>query len=109
MKCAVNGDILNVSDIAELATASAISFQSELNAALADGVRQIDIDLSQTAFVDCGGLGALATLRKKTCGTNGNLRIRLLNPTQPIRRMVALMKMDRLFPVEECATLSRAA
>jgi anti-anti-sigma factor len=105
MKFALQGEILNVSDVNELAAASAISFQDELSAALADGVKQIDIDLSHADFVDCGGLGALAALRKKTCGTNGGIRIRLVNPTLPVKRIVSLMKMDRVFPVEEAEIL----
>ena len=65
MKIVVHGDTLDVSEIQELATATANSFQSQLTAALSDSVKHINLDLSQTTFVDCGGLGALVALRKK--------------------------------------------
>lgn len=104
MKFVVNGDTLNVSDIRELATASANSFQSELSAALSSEVRQIDLDLSQTSFVDCGGLGALVAIRKKA--SNGHTAtVRLLNPPKPLQHMVNLMKMTGVFPIETSETV----
>lgn len=98
MKITIHGDHLNVSEIGELATATANSFRSELSAALLDGVKQIDLDLSQTTFVDCGGLGALVAIRKKA--GNGTATIRLLNPPKPLQHIVNMMKMDDVFPIE---------
>ena len=98
MKITVYGDRLNVSEIGELATATANSFRSELSAALSDGVRQIDLDLSQTTFVDCGGLGALVAIRKKA--GNGTATIRLLNAPKPLQHIVNMMKMGDIFPIE---------
>lgn len=99
MKITVNGDTVNVSDIHELATDTALSFQNELDAAFQDGVRQIDIDLSCADFVDCGGLGALAAVRKKACNGHGGVTVRLLDPPQPVRRMIHLMHMDSILPI----------
>ena len=79
MKFTVQEDILNVSEITELATATANSFQSELSAALSEGVKRIVLDLSQTTFVDCGGLGALVALRKKA--SNGH--VATIQPFEP--------------------------
>ena len=100
MKFVVHGDTLNVSEIRELATATANSFQSELSAALSDCVRHIDLDLSQTAFVDCGGLGALVAIRKKASNGHGTATIRLLNPPKPLQHIVTMMKMSDVFPIE---------
>lgn len=100
MKCIVQGDTLSVSDIRELATATANSFQSELDAALPDGVRHINLDLSKTTFVDCGGLGALVALRKRTCHGEGTATIRLLNPPKPLQQLMAMLKMGDIFPME---------
>jgi anti-anti-sigma factor len=100
MKFIVQGDTLNVSEIRELATATANSFQSELSAALSDCVKNIDLDLSQTTFVDCGGLGALIALRKKASNGHGPATIRLLNPPKPLERIVKMMKMSDVFPIE---------
>jgi anti-anti-sigma factor len=98
MKFIVHGDTLNVSDIRELATATANSFQSQLSAALSESVKNIDLDLSQTTFVDCGGLGALVAIRKKA--SNGHTAtVRLLNPPKPLQRIVTMMKMSDVFPI----------
>ncbi|HXS67771.1 MAG TPA: STAS domain-containing protein [Candidatus Polarisedimenticolia bacterium] len=98
MKIIVQGDKLNVSEIGELATVTANSFQSQLSAALSEGVKEIDLDLSQTTFVDCGGLGALVAIRKKA--GNGTATIRLLNPPKPLQHIMNMMKMDDVFPIE---------
>jgi len=100
MKFIVHGDTLNVSEIRELATATANSFQSQLSAALSDRVRNIDLDLSQTTFVDCGGLGALVAIRNKASNGHGTATIRLLNPPKPLRHIVTVMKMGDVFPIE---------
>jgi len=104
MKIVVRGDTLNVSDIRELATGTANSFQSELSAALSSDVRQIELDLSQTSFVDCGGLGALVAIRKKASNGHGTATVRLLNPPKPLQHMVNLMKMTGVFPIETSET-----
>lgn len=104
MKFVIHGDTLNVSEISELATATANSFQSELTAALSKNVRRIDLDLSQTVFVDCGGLGALVAIRKKASNGHGSATIRLLNPPKPLQQMVNLMKMQSVFPIETSET-----
>jgi anti-anti-sigma factor len=99
MKFVVHGDTLNVSEIRELGTATANSFQSELSAALPKGVKQIDLDLSQTTFVDCGGLGALVAIRKKASNGDGTATIRLLNAPKPLQHIVRVMKMSDVFPI----------
>lgn len=104
MKFSVHGDTLNVSEISELATATANSFQSELGAALSANVRNIDLDLSQTVFVDCGGLGALVAIRKKASNGDGTATIRLLNAPKPLQQMVTLMKMNGVFSIETSLT-----
>ena len=114
MKFIVQGDTLNVSEIRELATATANSFRSELSAALPAGVKHIDLDLSKTTFVDCGGLGALVAIRKKASNGHGTATIRLVNPPKPLRQLVTVMKMGDIFAIETgkqtpaISTLNRA-
>jgi len=100
MKITVSGDTVNVSGINELATATANSFQNELQAALPAGVRRIEIDFSETDFVDCGGLGALVAVRKCARRRCGDVAIRLLNPPQPLERMMSLLRMDNAFDID---------
>lgn len=99
MKFATRGDTLSVSEISELAAATANVFQSELATALSADVRNIDLDLSQTAFVDCGGLGALVAFRRKASNGLGAPTMRLLNAPKSLKQMVQLMKMESVFPI----------
>ena len=98
MKIIVQGDTLNVSEIGELATATANTFQSQLSAALSASVKHINLDLSQTTFVDCGGLGALVAIRNKASHVEGSATIHLLNPPKPLQHIVTMMKLGDVFP-----------
>ncbi len=99
MKIISQGDTLNVSGIPELAAGNSGAFQEQLCAALPDGVKHIEIDLSQTAFVDCGGVGALVGLRNSARDLSLDVTIRLLNPTGPVKRIFNLTRMNDLFPI----------
>lgn len=102
MKITRHNGTLTISDIEELGTANSDTLQSALTAALpvADGVRQIEIDFSDTHFVDCGGLGALVALRKRARDRNAEVSVRLVNPPPPLQRMVTLMHMNDAFPID---------
>jgi anti-anti-sigma factor len=107
MKIVAHGDTLTVSDIQELAAATASSFQTELSAALRASFRQIEFDLSETTFVDCGGLAALVAIRK-LAGRLGTATVSLLNPPQAMQRMVNLLNLNAVFPVQTTQTLGFA-
>jgi anti-anti-sigma factor len=94
------GGVLNVSDVEDLDAAHAGVFQTEVTAALAPNIQRIEIDLSRTGRVDCGGVGALIALRKcaRQCNSNVNLRVR--NPTQTARRVLHLTRLDDLLPMD---------
>jgi len=80
MKIQPGGETLRVSEIQELGAANANAF--EVRGALTDGQKHIEIDLSQTAFIDSCGLGALIALHKTACGRKG--AVHLLNPQPPV-------------------------
>ena len=101
MKIIQEGDTLGVTEVQHLGAAEASRFESTLCAALGTSPLQIDIDLSQTSFVDCGGVGALVAVRNCARQRNVNATVRLVNPALPARRWLKLTRMDALFPVEE--------
>ena len=96
MKLKALGQTLNVSGIKELGAANSQLFRDEVKAALT-GEKNIDIDLSETTFVDSCGLGALISLHKTTCNRNGT--VRLLNPTPPVQQILELTRMHRIFEI----------
>ena len=74
MKIHDSTDRLTVSNIKELAAGNAESFREEVSSALPPGVKAIEIDLSDTEFVDSCGLGALIALYKQV--NNGHEAVR---------------------------------
>lgn len=97
MKAQLNGDTLRVGGVKELAASNSNSFRDQVRASLADSQRVIEIDLSETMFMDSCGLGALISLHKTACGRNG--LVRLLNPTPPVQQILELTRMHRIFEI----------
>jgi len=102
MKIIRDGKRLRVSEIDDLAAGNSGAFQSAVTASIGPNVMEIDIDLSKTGFVDCGGVGALVALRKTARRQNNGVTIRLLNPTSSAQRLFQLTGLDRLFPIVQC-------
>ena len=97
MKIEHDGNNLRVSDIPELNAVNASSFREEVRAAMPKTPESIEIDLSQTNFVDSCGLGALISLHKATCNRNGT--VRLVNPTAPVQQILELTRLYRVLEV----------
>jgi anti-sigma B factor antagonist len=97
MKVEANGETLNVSEIKELGAANSQTFRDMVKGAMDEAHRNIQIDLSETMFVDSCGLGALISLHKTTCNRNGT--VRLMNPTPPVQQILELTRMHRIFEI----------
>ena len=97
MKLHSDGDTLRVSDVLQLGAANSGEIRDQVRAALAQGHRNIEIDLSATGFLDSCGLGCLVALHKTAAGRKGSLR--LLNPTPQVQQLLQLTRMDRVFDV----------
>src|SRR6267142_4174787 len=97
MKLQIQNDILSISGIKELCAANSNSFKDQIRASMTDDQKVIEIDLSQTLFVDSCGLGALIALHKTTCSRNG--MVRLVNPTPPVQKILELTRMHRIFEI----------
>ena len=79
MKVQTQGETLNVSGIKELGAANSQTFRDEVRGALGERQKNIEIDLSETMFVDSCGLGALISI----CGlsTRNTSRLDSLTPS----------------------------
>jgi anti-sigma B factor antagonist len=97
MKFEDSGPTLKVSGLTELNAANAGSFRDQVRAAITSPHKTIDLDLSQTRFVDSSGLGALIALNKLMTGRAGNVRI--LNPMPAVMQILELTRMHRVFEI----------
>jgi anti-sigma B factor antagonist len=99
MKIEHEGNNLRVSDIAELNAVNASSFRDEVRAAMPTDPESIEIDLSQTRFVDSSGLGALFALYKAANANHDGVILRLLNPRPSIQQLFELTQLHQLFEI----------
>ena len=97
MKVVTRGETLAISGLKELAAANSQSFRDQVRTALTEEQRDIEIDLSETMFVDSCGLGALISLHKAVGPRKG--QVRLLHPTPPVRQILELTRMHRIFEI----------
>ena len=97
MKMQIQGDTLRISGIKEIGAANANAFRDEARLAMTEAQRNVEIDLSETTFIDSWGLGALIALHKTACGCKGMLR--LLNPPPPVQQILELTRMHRIFEI----------
>lgn len=95
MKMELAEDVVRVSAITELGAANANTFRDWVRAAMTGSQKDIEIDLSQTTFLDSCGLGALVALHKTAVSRHG--RLRLLDPQPPVRQILELTQLDRVF------------
>lgn len=88
---------LALGGITELNGANSGALRDEARAALTSEVATIDVDLSQTRFVDSSGLGALIALHKTMCARGGNVRI--IDPTPSAQQILELTRLHRVFEI----------
>ncbi|MDX2084108.1 MAG: STAS domain-containing protein [Candidatus Melainabacteria bacterium] len=72
---------------------------AEVQAQLQAGHKQMGINLTELAFVESSGLGALVTAYKTYQAAGGNLAIYALQPY--VQKLVELTKLNRLLPIYE--------
>src|ERR1700679_1532844 len=98
MKIENQGSCLRISDIPELTAVNSDDFRDEVRSALGDSPSVIEINLSQTRFMDSSGLGALFALYRAATKGNGVV-LRLLNPMPEIQQLLELTQMQQLFEI----------
>jgi len=99
MKIEMNEGNVCFSEIRELSASNSNAFRERAREALPHSLKCIEIDLSQTNFVDSCGLGALVSLYKTANIQNGSVTIRLLNPTPSVQQLFELTRMHRIFEI----------
>ena len=98
MKIETSGQNVRISDIPELTTVNSGVFREQVFTALPEELSLVEIDLSQTRFVDSSGLGALFALYRNTREPDGVV-LRLLHPRPEIQQLLELTQMQQLFEI----------
>jgi anti-sigma B factor antagonist len=98
MKIQNQGQCLTISEIPELTAVNSAQFREEVRAALPEAPPVIEIDLSETRFVDSSGLGALFALYR-AAGEDDGITLRLLNPKPEVQQLLELTQMEQLFEI----------
>ena len=80
--------------------AAAIQFKDEMRNATDDGPTHVVLNLSQVAFVDSSGLGAIVAM-KKHLGTEKTLDLAGL--TNDVAKVFQLTRMDMIFTIHDNA------
>jgi anti-sigma B factor antagonist len=91
------GNTLLVSGLTELNATNAGGFRDAVRAALTPQTHNLDVDLSETRFLDSSGLGALIALHKTVTGNQGLVRI--LKPTPTAQQILELTRLHRVFEI----------
>ena len=98
MKITQDGESLNISEVKDLSSANSEAFRQEVCKSLPGALKTIEVDMSQTKFVDSCGLGALIGVYKAAC-RKGDVTVRLVNPSAPLQQMFELTRLHRIFEV----------
>ena len=95
MKMEIKDGILSVSEFQELRAENYLAFRSEVDAALPHRLVALEVDLSQTSYLDSCGIGALISLRRVANQRKGT--VRLINPSPRVEMLFESMHMQNLF------------
>lgn len=93
----VLGDTLRVSSVMQLGEANAKAFRDWVRAALEDRHKNIELDMSQTTFLDSSGLGALVALHKTAASRQGRLLV--VNPHESVQQILELTRLDGILAI----------
>lgn len=94
-----DGDGMLIRLDGRLDAASAPGFLARVTGAIADGATQFVVDMRSVSFIDSSGLGALVSGLKAARRGEGDLR--LVAPSEPVRKLLRLTTLDRVFTVLE--------
>ena len=72
-------------------------FKEKIRATIAEGRRNLVVDLRQVEFIDSSGLGALISALKILRASGGDLR--LACPSEAVRSVLELTRLLRVFDV----------
>ena len=88
--------VLTIVGFAEMTASNGKLFRKRVCAVL-DGHTAVEIDLSQTTYMDCAGLGALIAIRNPVRGRK--IAVRLVNPTSQVQQLLHIMRAAQILEI----------
>jgi anti-anti-sigma factor len=96
METEIAEKVLTVAGFTELTASNSKLFRKRVCAAL-NGHTVVEIDLSQTTFMDCAGLGALIAIRNPA--RDRRIIVRLVNPTFQVQQLLHVMRAGEILEI----------
>lgn len=81
----------------DMSTATVIA--QAVQPALADGARDLILDMSHVTFIDSSGLNALLEVHASISATGARLAVR--SPSRAVRRVIEIAGLDSLLPIQQ--------
>lgn len=81
----------------DLDMAATLQLEPVVEQLLADGVREIVIDLGALSFIDSTGISLLVTVNERSAAAGADLR--LLRPTDDVGRVLEVTGVDGILPL----------
>lgn len=73
-------------------------FKKEVDAIWSSEVTKVEMDFNQVDFIDSSGVGALIGVYKRLQGPNG--RVRLTHVKAPVQSVIELLRLHRIFEIQ---------
>ena len=96
METEIAEKVLAIVGFAEMTAANSKLFRKRVCAAL-NGHTAVEIDLSQTTYMDCAGLGALIAIRNPARGRK--IVVRLVNATLQVQQLLHIMRAGQILEI----------
>jgi len=97
MKLNTDSETLRITGLKELSGAAATNVRDQIASTLQPAHSNLEVDLSETTFVDSSGLGALISLHKTLRARGGQLR--LINPSATCQQLLELTRLHRIIEI----------
>ena len=96
METEIAEKVLQIAGFAEMTAANSKLFRKRVCGAL-NGHAVVEVDLSQTMFMDCSGFGALTDICNLVRGQR--IRVRVVNSTSQVQQLLHIMHAEQVLEI----------
>jgi anti-sigma B factor antagonist len=89
--------VLSISTPVDMNASTVHTFREKVRASLLVDHTQLDVDMSNTTFLDSSGLGALLSFHKLMTARGGKMRV--INPRPAVVQIIELTRVHRIIEI----------